>query len=267
VAAPGALGWWRPRRVLVAAVSGLVGLIVLNALLGESDRAEVSTTGPATTTAPPVAAKSTSTVRDDLVTTRPDATGAATSALPEGWTSGPPASSPASAPTPVEASAAEAAPTVPSAAPPSGSAAAAPTSLPTVAPTGPPTTVPAPEHHAVNTLCRDGSAMTGTTFDCAANGGVARLLTDAPEDVATFDAAPWARTDGGGGASSVEGTWAVAGCGSDAYLDRAGECVPRPVMAPSAPPGATAVCRDGTASFSRSRSGTCSGHGGVARWL
>jgi hypothetical protein len=35
----------------------------------------------------------------------------------------------------------------------------------------------------------------------------------------------------------------------------------------SPPPGATALCRDGTYSFSRHRSGTCSHHGGVAKWL
>jgi hypothetical protein len=35
----------------------------------------------------------------------------------------------------------------------------------------------------------------------------------------------------------------------------------------SPPKGATAQCRDGTFSFSRTRSGTCSHHGGVARWL
>ena len=33
------------------------------------------------------------------------------------------------------------------------------------------------------------------------------------------------------------------------------------------PPGASAQCRDGTYSFSMSRRGTCSHHGGVARWL
>ena len=33
------------------------------------------------------------------------------------------------------------------------------------------------------------------------------------------------------------------------------------------PPGATALCRDGTYSFSQTHSGTCSHHGGVARWL
>jgi hypothetical protein len=37
--------------------------------------------------------------------------------------------------------------------------------------------------------------------------------------------------------------------------------------ASSPPPGATALCRDGTYSFSKHRSGTCSYHGGVARWL
>jgi len=33
------------------------------------------------------------------------------------------------------------------------------------------------------------------------------------------------------------------------------------------PAGATAKCRDGTYSFSQSRRGTCSHHGGVAKWL
>lgn len=36
---------------------------------------------------------------------------------------------------------------------------------------------------------------------------------------------------------------------------------------PTSLPQPTAVCRDGTYSYSKSRSGTCSGHGGVARWM
>jgi hypothetical protein len=41
-----------------------------------------------------------------------------------------------------------------------------------------------------------------------------------------------------------------------------------PYSSPSGPPaGATAKCNDGTYSFSQHRSGTCSGHGGVAEWL
>jgi hypothetical protein len=37
--------------------------------------------------------------------------------------------------------------------------------------------------------------------------------------------------------------------------------------AAATPPGATAVCRDGTYSYSQHHSGTCSHHGGVAKWL
>ena len=53
------------------------------------------------------------------------------------------------------------------------------------------------------------------------------------------------------------------------YRNRAGETVHSPTATKSGKPpaGASAQCRDGTYSFSRSRSGTCSGHGGVAQWL
>jgi uncharacterized protein YraI len=51
------------------------------------------------------------------------------------------------------------------------------------------------------------------------------------------------------------------------YTNSAGERVQSPTHYSSVPAGATALCRDGTYSFSRSRRGTCSHHGGVARWL
>ena len=57
------------------------------------------------------------------------------------------------------------------------------------------------------------------------------------------------------------------GCGSGYYQNSRGNCVPRPVRANRPPAGASAQCRDGTYSFSQSRRGTCSHHGGVARWL
>ena len=53
------------------------------------------------------------------------------------------------------------------------------------------------------------------------------------------------------------------------YINSRGEWVPSPARtaSDSPPPGASARCRDGTFSFSRSRRGTCSHHGGVADWL
>jgi hypothetical protein len=56
-------------------------------------------------------------------------------------------------------------------------------------------------------------------------------------------------------------------CGADFYRNSRGVCVHRPEHSSSVPRGATAQCRDGTYSFSQSRRGTCSHHGGVARWL
>lgn|GEM_PF-430856 len=51
------------------------------------------------------------------------------------------------------------------------------------------------------------------------------------------------------------------------YTNSAGQRVQSPTYYNSAPAGATALCRDGTYSFSRSRRGTCSHHGGVSKWL
>lgn len=51
------------------------------------------------------------------------------------------------------------------------------------------------------------------------------------------------------------------------YTNTAGNQVHSPAYSNSAPVGASAQCRDGTYSFSQSRRGTCSHHGGVASWL
>ncbi|HWW15732.1 MAG TPA: DUF3761 domain-containing protein [Candidatus Dormibacteraeota bacterium] len=51
------------------------------------------------------------------------------------------------------------------------------------------------------------------------------------------------------------------------YVNKKGETVKRPENCSAAPQGATAQCRDGSYSFSQSRRGTCSHHGGVAKWL
>lgn len=51
------------------------------------------------------------------------------------------------------------------------------------------------------------------------------------------------------------------------YTNSQGNEVHSPAYAPSEPAGASARCRDGTYSFSQSRRGACSHHGGVAQWL
>jgi uncharacterized protein YraI len=53
------------------------------------------------------------------------------------------------------------------------------------------------------------------------------------------------------------------------YVNSQGIWVPSPsrISDDKPPPGASAKCRDGTYSFSMSRRGTCSHHGGVQRWL
>lgn len=51
------------------------------------------------------------------------------------------------------------------------------------------------------------------------------------------------------------------------YTNVDGNQVHSPAYSDTIPAGATAICGDGTYSFSQHRSGTCSHHGGVAQWL
>lgn len=55
-------------------------------------------------------------------------------------------------------------------------------------------------------------------------------------------------------------------CPNGTYVNTYGNVVCSPYSSNSAA-GASAQCEDGTYSFSQSRRGTCSGHGGVAVWL
>lgn len=58
---------------------------------------------------------------------------------------------------------------------------------------------------------------------------------------------------------------AATNCANGTYVNVAGNTVCRPSANDTG--GATAICKDGTYSYSQSRKGTCSKHGGVATWL
>jgi hypothetical protein len=50
------------------------------------------------------------------------------------------------------------------------------------------------------------------------------------------------------------------------YVNSEGQTVHRPECVTVHQPGETAICNDGSHSFSRHHAGTCSHHGGVAEW-
>jgi len=62
--------------------------------------------------------------------------------------------------------------------------------------------------------------------------------------------------------------WVTTLSNSNEYQNVNGSTVQSPAYSSNGvPAGASAVCADGTYSFSMHRSGTCSHHGGVAEWL
>ena len=70
-------------------------------------------------------------------------------------------------------------------------------------------------------------------------------------------------------------SWCIVSAGThEGYVARSYLRIGAPMAAPVAPVvqevvpyGASAICADGTYSFSVHRRGTCSHHGGVAQWL
>jgi hypothetical protein len=159
-----------------------------------------------------------------------------------------PSTSPASS-----APASAAAPTAPTAptAPPSASPVAVPavSSVPSPAATRPIPAVTQPSAPIAST--------TTATIPSQRSVAAPRVRVAPPTQRAPRSSAGSGVTSGGGSGTSP----------SDTYTNVDGNQVQRPTYAASAPSGATAKCRDGSYSFSQHRSGTCSGHGGVAQWL
>lgn len=96
---------------------------------------------------------------------------------------------------------------------------------------------------------------------------VTAVLSDATGQTATSTCTySWARPVVVAGSGSSRGSGGTGSSG-DTYTNVDGNQIPGPVSAAAPPAGATAQCNDGTYSFSQHHQGTCSSHGGVARWL
>ncbi|MEX1827048.1 DUF3761 domain-containing protein [Luteibacter sp. CQ10] len=89
---------------------------------------------------------------------------------------------------------------------------------------------------------------------------VTALLGSAPAHAADGGRKSSLSNPSGSAATLVEGGY---------YTNHDGQSIHRPAHTTNgaAPAGASAQCRDGTWSFSASRRGTCSHHGGVSNWL
>jgi len=91
--------------------------------------------------------------------------------------------------------------------------------------------------------------------------------TDAPTTAEPITAPPTQPPTTQAPAPPTTNAIAPTNCPNGTYVNVDGQVVCRPYESATAPAGATAKCKDGTYSFSKNRSGTCSGHGGVAEWL
>jgi Protein of unknown function (DUF3761) len=102
--------------------------------------------------------------------------------------------------------------------------------------------------------CMDGTTSTATgSGACSSHGGVNKAAATTTKSTTPSNAA---NTSGTSGASSKSSTTASTASSSSpkSYDD-------------TNPNGAFAKCKDGTYWHNSTRSGTCSGHGGVGTWL
>ena len=111
------------------------------------------------------------------------------------------------------------------------------------------------------TTCKDGTTSTATGRGaCSGHGGVQK---SAAGSSAAGSSAPASSAAPGAPAAGSASSTAPAASAPAKSADGA-----KPAASGNTDPtGATAKCKDGTYSKSKSHSGACSHHGGVAQWL
>jgi hypothetical protein len=116
-------------------------------------------------------------------------------------------------------------------------------------------------------LCNDGTYSFSQTRSgtCSHHGGVAQWLTATPASTTAMVTTATATAT-----TSIAAPATTLIASTATYVSTpapASTSSSAPASNSTAPPGATARCTDGTYSFSKTHSGTCSHHGGVATWL
>jgi len=105
------------------------------------------------------------------------------------------------------------------------------------------------------------------SIEAASQAKTAVLAQQAAQAAAKAQADADAKTAAAAAAQAAANAEITASCTNGSYVNSAGNTVCRPETRSTTPSGATARCSDGSYSYSQSRRGTCSHHGGVSSWL
>jgi hypothetical protein len=127
---------------------------------------------------------------------------------------------------------------------------------------------------AASTTCKDGTTSNATGRGaCSGHGGVQKSSASSSSSSSSASAPaatpPPASTPPAGSASAQTSptTTKPASTPDAAKSSSTASSASAKPAAGAAPAGATAKCKDGTYSKSKTHSGTCSHHGGVDQWL
>jgi hypothetical protein len=117
--------------------------------------------------------------------------------------------------------------------------------------------------------CTDGSTSKGGRGACSGHGGIATAVSAhaAPAPVAAPAPAPTPTPKAPAPAPPPAPATATTSTTTTATTTHASATGGSGKTENNDPSGATAKCKDGMYSHSAHRTGTCSGHGGVAQWL
>ncbi len=121
---------------------------------------------------------------------------------------------------------------------------------------------------AATVTCKDGTTSTATGRGaCSGHGGVQKAVKEKAAKEKKTSTSKKAQAAESDAQSSASATPAAAPAAAAKSTPKASKSAPAAAADGAAPSGATAKCKDGTYSKSKTHRGACSHHGGVAEWL